>query len=104
MAKAVAYSERLAHIEQSLAQLWEHVAATGSKQDQRHKEVLGLYSTLEDKLHTHTSRESMGQWVSTLLEERVSLLRTEMEKEKQQLQQVRAQTKGYNIKANIVSY
>ncbi|XP_036428184.1 SUN domain-containing protein 1 isoform X2 [Colossoma macropomum] len=84
---AAAYSERLTQIEQSLAQLWERVVASGSRQEQRHEEVLSLYSSLRDQLHTHTDRESVGQWVSTLMEQRVSLLRTQMEKEKQQSQQ-----------------
>ncbi|XP_037400211.1 SUN domain-containing protein 1 isoform X9 [Pygocentrus nattereri] len=84
---AAAYSERLTQIEQSLTQLWERVVASGSRQEQRHEEVLSLYTSIRDQLHTHTDRESMGQWVSTLMEQRVSLLRKQLEKEKQQSQQ-----------------
>ena len=90
---AAACSERLTEREQSLLQLWERVVASCSRQGQRHEEVLSLYSSLIDQLHTHTDREGMGQWVSTLMEQRVSLLRAQMEKEKQQSQQVRGHRK-----------
>ncbi|KAI4889281.1 hypothetical protein NFI96_010830 [Prochilodus magdalenae] len=84
---AAAHAERLARIEQSLMQLWDRVAASGSKHEKQHEEVLKLYSSLRDQLHTHTNKESMGQWVSTLMEQRVTLLRAEMEKGKVQAQQ-----------------
>ncbi|KAL7869795.1 hypothetical protein AOLI_G00137830 [Acnodon oligacanthus] len=83
----LAYSERLTQVEQSLTQLWERVVASGSRQEQQHEEVLSLYTSIRDQLRTHTDRESMGQWVSTLMEQRVSLLRKQIEKEKQQSQQ-----------------
>lgn len=82
-------SERLARIEQSLGLLWDKVATSGGKQDERHAEVLGLCSSLKEELHTNTDKESMGQWVGTLLEQRLSLLREEMEKESERSQKVR---------------
>ncbi|XP_026770511.2 SUN domain-containing protein 1 isoform X11 [Pangasianodon hypophthalmus] len=74
-------SERLARIEQSLGMLWDKVAASGGKQEERHAEVLGLCSSLKEELHTNTDKKTMGQWVGTIVEQRLSLLRQEMERE-----------------------
>lgn len=76
-------SERLARIEQSLGMLWDKVAASGGKQEERHAEVLGLCSSLKEELHTNTDKDTMGQWVGTLLEQKLILLKEEMEKEKE---------------------
>ncbi|XP_047673185.1 SUN domain-containing protein 1 isoform X13 [Tachysurus fulvidraco] len=80
-------SERLARIEQSLGMLWDKVAASGGKQEERHAEVLGLCSSLKEELRTNTDKESMGQWVGSLLEQRLSLLRAEMEEQTERSQQ-----------------
>ncbi|KAK3529341.1 hypothetical protein QTP70_029141 [Hemibagrus guttatus] len=80
-------SERLARIEQSLGMLWDKVATSGGKQEERHAEVLGLCSSLKEELHTNTDKETMGQWVGTLLEQKLSLLRAEMEKQTEHSQQ-----------------
>uniref|UniRef100_A0A3Q3EJX9 Sad1 and UNC84 domain containing 1b n=1 Tax=Labrus bergylta TaxID=56723 RepID=A0A3Q3EJX9_9LABR len=61
--------ERLERVEQQLALLAGHV------------EVLGLYSTLKEQLHTQTDRESLGLWVSSLLEERLGVVRGELEQQ-----------------------
>ncbi|XP_060795592.1 SUN domain-containing protein 1 isoform X2 [Neoarius graeffei] len=74
-------SERLARIEQSLEMLWDKVVASGGKQEEQHTEVLGLCNSLKEELHTNTNKETMGQWVGTILEQRLTLLREEMEKE-----------------------
>lgn len=80
-------SERLTRIEQSLGMLWDKVAASGSKQEERHAEVLGMCSSLKE-LRTNTDRGTMGPWVGTLLEQKLTLLRKEMEKETEHLQKV----------------
>ncbi|XP_060718006.1 SUN domain-containing protein 1 isoform X7 [Tachysurus vachellii] len=80
-------SERLARIEQSLGMLWDKVAASGGKQEERHAEVLGLCSSLKEELRTNTDKDSMGQWVGSLLEQRLSLLRAEMEEQTERSQQ-----------------
>ncbi|XP_058262003.1 SUN domain-containing protein 1 isoform X6 [Hemibagrus wyckioides] len=80
-------SERLARIEQSLEMLWNKVAASGGKQEERHAEVLGLCSSLKEELRTNTDKDTMGQWVGTLLEQKLSLLRAEMEKQTEGSQQ-----------------
>ncbi|XP_064780254.1 SUN domain-containing protein 1-like isoform X2 [Oncorhynchus masou masou] len=74
-------SERLAQLEQRLAQLWEKVEGGGQRQEQQHGEVLGLYHSLREQLDTQADRDGMGLWVSGLLEERLTLLRREMEKD-----------------------
>ncbi|XP_045558397.1 SUN domain-containing protein 1 isoform X6 [Salmo salar] len=74
-------SERLAQLEQRLAHLWEKVEGGGQRQEQQHGEVLGLYHSLREQLETQTDRDGMGLWVSGLLEEKLTLLRREMEKD-----------------------
>lgn len=69
--------------------LWDKVAASGGKQEERHAEVLGLCRSLKEELHTNTDKDSMGQWVGSLLEQRLSLLRAEMEEQTERPQQVR---------------
>ncbi|XP_056257379.1 SUN domain-containing protein 1 isoform X7 [Seriola aureovittata] len=71
--------ERLERVERQLALLWERVKQGDEKQEQRHGDVLGLYSTLREHLHTQTDRESLGLWVSSLLEQRLGVLRGELE-------------------------
>uniref|UniRef100_A0A3B4YHV5 Sad1 and UNC84 domain containing 1b n=1 Tax=Seriola lalandi dorsalis TaxID=1841481 RepID=A0A3B4YHV5_SERLL len=73
--------ERLERVERQLALLWERVKQGDEKQEQRHGDVLGLYSTLREHLHTQTDRESLGLWVSSLLEQRLGVLRGELEQE-----------------------
>ncbi|XP_052347216.1 SUN domain-containing protein 1-like isoform X5 [Oncorhynchus keta] len=90
-------SERLAQLEQRLAQLWEKVEGGGQRQEQQHREVLGLYHSLGEQLDTQADRDSMGLWVSGLLEERLTLLRREMEKDavlKREQEQVVVQQQG----------
>lgn len=73
--------ERLERVERQLALLWERVQQGDQKQEQHRTDVLGLYSTLREQLHTQTDRESLGLWVSSLLEQRLNVLRGELEQE-----------------------
>ncbi|CAL8304565.1 unnamed protein product [Merluccius merluccius] len=90
--------ERLERVEQRLALLWEQVQQGDQKQEQRHGETLILHSSLREQLHSQTDRQSLGLWVSSLLEGKLGALRAELEegdahraqKEEQQ-QQSRAQ-------------
>ncbi|XP_031661195.1 SUN domain-containing protein 1 isoform X21 [Oncorhynchus kisutch] len=74
-------SERLARLEQRLAQLWEKVERGGRRQENQHREVLSLYQAVREQLDTQTDKDSMGLWVSGLLEERLLLLKSGMEKD-----------------------
>lgn len=80
--------ERLERVERQLALLWERVQQGDQKQEERHGNVLGLYSTLKEQLHTQTDRESLGLWVSSLLEQRLGVLRGELERDNTQRTQV----------------
>lgn len=73
--------ERLEHVERQLALLWEKVQQGDQKQDQRHSDILGLYSSLREQLHSRNERESLEVWVSSLLEQRLGVLRGELEQE-----------------------
>ncbi|XP_068433993.1 SUN domain-containing protein 1 isoform X2 [Clinocottus analis] len=73
--------ERLERVERQLTLLWERVQQGDQRQEQRHGDVLGLYSTLREQLHTQTDRESLGLWVSSLLEQRLGVLQGEVEQE-----------------------
>lgn len=73
--------ERLERLEHQLTVLWEKVQQGDQKQDARHGDVLGLYSTLKEQLHTETNKEILGLWVSTLLDQRLAVLRGELDQE-----------------------
>ena len=73
--------ERLERVERQLALLWEQVQQGDQKQEQRHGDILGLYSSLREQLHTETDKETLGLWVSTLLEQRLGVLKGELEQE-----------------------
>lgn len=88
MAFSGADLERLEHIERQLELLWAQLHQRDHKQDQRHGNILELYNTLKDQLHTHTDRESLGLWVSSLLDQRVAVLQGELEQEHAQRAQV----------------
>uniref|UniRef100_A0A673BX63 SUN domain-containing protein 1-like n=1 Tax=Sphaeramia orbicularis TaxID=375764 RepID=A0A673BX63_9TELE len=85
--------ERLQHVERQLALLWERVQQGDHKQEQRHGDILGLYSSLKEQLHTQTDRESLGLWVSSLLEQRLGVLQGELDKENTQRAQTAEQQK-----------
>lgn len=83
--------ERLERVEHQLALLWEQLQQRDHKQDERHGNILGLYNTLKEQLHTQTDRESLGLWVSSLLDQRVGVLHGELEQEQTRRVQVRIQ-------------
>ncbi|RVE69537.1 hypothetical protein OJAV_G00078660 [Oryzias javanicus] len=91
--------KRLEDVEHQLALLWERVKQEDEQQEQRHQDIFSLYTKLREQLHTQTNRESLGVWVSSLLEERLGSLREKLEQantqrtqsEKQQEQQQESQ-------------
>lgn len=76
-------------MESQLALLWGRVQQGEQKQDERHGNVLGLYHALKEQLHTETNKESLGLWMSSLLEQRLGILRGELEQENTQREQVK---------------
>lgn len=87
-------SERLLSLEHSLSRLWEQVEGSGQKSDQQHAELVKLYQSLQQQLHSHAERANMEPWVAGLLEERLALLRGEMEEEEAKREQVQEQYLG----------
>ncbi|XP_074512810.1 SUN domain-containing protein 1 isoform X6 [Sebastes fasciatus] len=85
--------ERLERVERQLNLLWVQVQQGDQKLEQRHGDILGLYSGLKEQLHTQTDRESLGLWVSSLLEQRLGVLRGELEKENTHIAQSAEQQK-----------
>lgn len=73
--------ERLERVERQLALLWEQVQQGDQKQEQRHGDIFVLYNSLREQLHTQTDRDSLGLWISTLLEQRLSVLKGELDQE-----------------------
>ena len=82
--------ERLEQVERQLALLWAQIQEGDQKQEQRYGETLSLYSGLKEHLHTQTDRESLGLWVSSLLEQRLMVLRGELQQEDTRRAQVQA--------------
>lgn len=82
--------ERLERVEHQLALLWDRIQQGDQEQERRHGDTLSLYNALKEQLHTETDRESLGLWVSSLLEQRLSLLRGELEQESTERAQVPA--------------
>ncbi|ROL53027.1 SUN domain-containing protein 1 [Anabarilius grahami] len=74
-------SERLARLEQRVATLWENVQQGELKAKQQHEEAVGFVQALQDQINTQTDRESLGLWVSQLLEPKFTTLKGEMERE-----------------------
>ncbi|XP_059925674.1 SUN domain-containing protein 1 isoform X4 [Gadus macrocephalus] len=90
--------ERLERLEQRLALLWEQVQRGDQQQEQRFGDTLVLHSSLREELRTQTDRDSLGLWVSALLEGKLGALRVELEegdahraKKEELLQQSRAE-------------
>ncbi|KAG8006972.1 SUN domain-containing protein 1, partial [Nibea albiflora] len=87
--------ERLERVERQLALLWERVQKGDQKQEEDHRGIMGFYSTLREQLHSQTDRESLGLWVSSLLEKRLGVLRGELEEENAQRAQSEEQQKRH---------
>ncbi|XP_077353350.1 SUN domain-containing protein 1 isoform X3 [Festucalex cinctus] len=73
--------DRLEHLERQLALLWQRVQQSDQKQDKHHADLMALYTILREKLHTETDRETLGLWVSSLLEQRLAVLQGELKKD-----------------------
>uniref|UniRef100_A0A3Q4B442 SUN domain-containing protein n=1 Tax=Mola mola TaxID=94237 RepID=A0A3Q4B442_MOLML len=73
---------RLIHLERSVAALWEQVEAGGQRAEQRHREVLGLYADLQQQSGGHEASLSL----------QLEFLRTRLDEERMQSEQVRPGT------------
>ncbi|XP_028286663.1 SUN domain-containing protein 1-like isoform X3 [Parambassis ranga] len=86
-------SERLLHLERSLAALWDHVEVGGRQAEQRHGEVLQLYTELrQQQLHSaQSSSDGVEPWLNSVLDHQLSDLRRQLDEERQQREQMRQQ-------------
>ncbi|KAL2101309.1 hypothetical protein ACEWY4_003070 [Coilia grayii] len=84
LAALAADAERLSQLEGRVAALWQSVQQGERRQEEQHGETLGLYRTLQEQLHTHTDRHTLGLWVSGILEDRLSMLRADLEQQDNQ--------------------
>ncbi|XP_054891131.1 SUN domain-containing protein 1 isoform X2 [Poeciliopsis prolifica] len=73
--------DRLEHVERQLALLWEKVQEGDQRQDQRHSNLFGLYSSLREQVHSQNERERFEVWVSSMMEQRLGVLRGELQRE-----------------------
>ncbi|XP_049915298.1 SUN domain-containing protein 1-like isoform X3 [Epinephelus moara] len=90
---AVDESARLVRLEQSLMALWEHVEAGGQRAEQRHMEVLRLYSDLQQQqlVSDQSSREAVEPWMSGLLDQQLDQIRRRLDEERRHREQSRQQ-------------
>ncbi|XP_026862387.2 SUN domain-containing protein 1 isoform X4 [Electrophorus electricus] len=86
-------SERMARLEQSVAALWESVHQREQQASQQHGEAVELVRALQEQINTQTDKETLGLWVSQLLEPKFDKLRGEIEREASD----RAQTQEQNV-------
>ncbi|XP_073346098.1 uncharacterized protein sun1a isoform X5 [Pagrus major] len=81
---------RLVHLEQSLTALWERVEVGGRQAEQRHMEVLRLYTDLQQQ---QVSAQSSGEeaWLNQLLQHQLEQLQARLDEERRQREQTRQQ-------------
>ncbi|KAL4658129.1 SUN domain-containing protein 1-like isoform X3 [Arapaima gigas] len=80
--------QRLARLEERLEQLWGSVKKGGQLQEEQHRDVMALYQALTDQLAERTDKDSLGLWVSGLLDQKLTLLTKELQEHTAQRQQV----------------
>lgn len=83
--------ERLVHLEQSLTALWERVEARGRRAEQRHRELLRFYTSLQQQQLSFAQSGGVGDAearLSVLLDQQLSELRRQLDEERQQREEV----------------
>ncbi|KAM9837891.1 SUN domain-containing protein 1-like [Aulostomus maculatus] len=81
-------SARLIRVEQSLMLLWDRMEAGGKKVEQRHSQLLQLFTDLEQQIvSAHHGGEGTGPWLSGLLDQQLSQLRTRLGEDRRQREQ-----------------
>ncbi|XP_028310819.1 SUN domain-containing protein 1-like [Gouania willdenowi] len=73
--------EHLKHMDHQLDQILELIQHSDQRKEKHHVELLGLYGSPKEQLHTQTDKQSLGLWVSSLLEQKIKLLRGELDQE-----------------------
>ncbi|XP_060884981.1 SUN domain-containing protein 1-like [Labrus mixtus] len=86
---ALEESVRFVCLEQSLTTLWELVEAGGRREEQRHREVMRLYTELQQLVPARSDGDE--RWLSDLMETQLEQLRTRVEEERRSREQTRQQ-------------
>lgn len=81
--------ERVVQLEKRLAALWKSVQQRDQKVDLQQDEALGLVHALQEQLNAVSDKDSLGLWVSQMLETKFDALRSEMEQQASGRAQVR---------------
>ena len=88
-------SERLRLLEQSLAQLWEHVEDSGQRAEQMHGEVLGLYQGLRQQQQlvvvqgqAEPDQARLEPWLDGLLEDKLAEMKLRLDEDRLHREQV----------------
>lgn len=69
--------------------LWQRVEAGGQRAEQRHSEVLQLYTDLQQQQLVSAQSGGVEPWLSGLMDQQLSQLRRRLDEERQQREQVR---------------
>ncbi|CAK6982588.1 uncharacterized protein LOC128381804 [Scomber scombrus] len=83
-------SGRLALLERSLTALWERVEAGGQREEQRHREMLHLYTDLQ-QLSSQQQRGDVEPWLSGLMDQQMSDISSRLDEERRQRERDRQQ-------------
>ncbi|XP_078135857.1 uncharacterized protein LOC144536536 isoform X2 [Sander vitreus] len=91
-------SARLGRLERSLAALWERVEAGGQQAEQRHTELLHLYTDLlqqqqleQQLVSDQSAGDAVQPWLNGLLEQQLEYLQRRLDEERRQTEQSRQQ-------------
>ncbi|XP_059180179.1 SUN domain-containing protein 1-like isoform X2 [Centropristis striata] len=86
---------RLVRLEQSLTALWERVEAGGRRAEERHMEVLRLYTDLQQQQQQLVLDQSGGEaaapWLSRALEQQLQQIKTQLDEERRHREQSQQQ-------------
>ncbi|KAG7218563.1 hypothetical protein INR49_020198 [Caranx melampygus] len=80
-------ASQLVRLEQRLTELWERVEAGGRRAEQRHRDVLQLYTELQQMSRGRSTEEHLEDWLKGQVDHHLSQLRTELEQDRQQREQ-----------------
>lgn len=78
--------------------MWERVEAGGRRAEQRHVEVLQLYADLQQP---QSAGDHLETWVSRLLDGQLTQLRTCLDEERQQREQVRYWARYQDVNTRV---
>lgn len=89
-----------------MAALWDHVEVGGRRAEQRHGEVLQLYTELKQQRlrSAQSSSDGVEPWLNSLLDQQLSDLRKQLDEERQHREQVRRQDGEEKVKIPVLIF